>query len=59
MRCSGTVSAIASAWRSRIGAIMRESNGPGAIALTVIVGASRRARCLVKWCSAAFDDVYA
>ncbi len=40
-------------------AIIFDSNGPGAMALTVIAGARRRARWRVSWCTAAFDDEYA
>jgi hypothetical protein len=41
-----------------VAAIIFDSNGPGAMALTVIVGDTRRARCRVRWCTAALDAEY-
>ena len=38
-------------------AVMRDENGPGEIALTVTLGASRRARWRVRWWSPALDAV--
>ena len=58
MRLSGAEAAICSPNASRVAAIIFDSNGPGATALTVMVGASRLARCRVSWCTAALDAEY-
>ena len=55
MRRSGIIRGIASPAASMVARIMRDWNGPGAIALTVISGARCFARCRVSWCTAAFD----
>ena len=57
-RLSGVESAICSPKDSRVARIILEGKAPGAIALTVINGASRPARCRVSWCTAAFDAEY-
>jgi hypothetical protein len=58
IRLSGALAAICSpnAWSTA--AIIFDSNGPGAMALTVIRGANRRARWRVSMCTAAFDAEY-
>ncbi len=55
MRLSGAPAAICSPKASRVAAIILDSKGPGAMALTVIEGARRLARCRVSWCTAALD----
>ena len=59
MRFIGALAAIESPKLSSVAFIIFDSNGPGAIALTVTFGASRLARCRVSWCTAAFADEYA
>ena len=56
MRLSGIILAISSPAASRVAFIMRDWNGPGAMAFTVIAGARCLARWRVSWCTAAFDD---
>jgi hypothetical protein len=61
IRPSGTPAAITArlAGSSSANAIILESNGPGAIALTVMWSAARfLARCRVSMCTAAFDAEY-
>ena len=59
MRFSGADAAIWSPKASRVAAIIFDSNGPGAMAFTVMCcGARRRARWRVSWCTAAFDAEY-
>ncbi len=55
MRRSGIIRAIPSPAASRVARIIRDWNGPGAMALTVISGARCLARWRVSWCTAAFD----
>ena len=55
MRRSGALAAICSPKASSVAAIIFDSKGPGAMAFTVMVGASRLAKCRVSWCTAAFD----
>ena len=52
----GALAAIWSPKLSRVARIIFDWNGPGAIALTVIAGASRLARWRVSWCTAALAD---
>ena len=58
MRLSGAELAICSPKASSVAAIILDSNGPGAMALTVMIGARRLARWRVSWCTAAFDAEY-
>ena len=58
MRFIGAVDSIWSPKASSVAAIIFDWNGPGATALTVIFGASRRARCRVSWCTAALLAEY-
>ncbi len=58
MRFIGALATIWSPKASRVAAIIFDSNGPGATALTVIRGANRLARCRVSWWTAAFDAEY-
>ena len=54
MRPSGAAAAIWSPNRRNVSAIIFDSNGPGAIAFTVIPrGPSSRASTRVRWCSPA------
>ena len=54
IRPSGAAAAISSPNRRRVSAIIWDSNGPGAIAFTVIPrGPSSLARTRVSWCSPA------
>ena len=55
IRLSGAEAAIASPAAASVAAIIFDSNGPGAMAFTVISGASLLARCRVSWCTAAFE----
>ncbi len=58
MRFSGALAAICSPKASSVAAIILDSKGPGAMAFTVISGASRLARWRVNWCTAAFEAEY-
>ena len=58
MRFMGAEAAIWSPKAARVAAIIFDSNGPGAMALTVMSGARCLARWRVSWCTAAFDDEY-
>ena len=58
MRLRGAAAAICSPNALRVAAIIFDSNGPGAMALTVMVGANCLARCRVRWCTAALDAEY-
>ena len=54
MRPSGDAAAISSPRAARVAAIIFDSNGPGATALTVMCrGPSSRASTRVSWCSPA------
>ena len=55
IRFSGIILAIPSPAASSVARIIRDWNGPGAMAFTVIAGARCLARCRVSWCTAAFD----
>ena len=55
MRRRGALAAICSPKASSVAAIILDSKGPGAMALTVMAGASRLARWRVSWCTAAFE----
>ena len=55
IRFSGAPAAIWSPKASSVAAIIFDSNGPGAMAFTVMAGASRLARWRVSRCTAAFD----
>ena len=57
MRLSGEDFAISLPKLRSVSAIIFDSNGPGAIALTVMcLRPSCRARCRVSWCTAALLD---
>ena len=59
MRFNGICSRMASPKASRVAAIIFDSNGPGAMAFTVMLsGASRAASTLVMWWTAALDAEY-
>ena len=58
IRRRGAEAAIWSPNASRVAAIIFDSNGPGAMALTVMAGASRLAKWRVSWWTAAFDAEY-
>ena len=59
MRRSGTCSRMESPHASRVAAIIFDSNGPGAMAFTVMLsGASRLASTRVSWCTAALAAEY-
>ena len=59
MRLSGDDFAISLPKLRSVSAIIFDSNGPGAIALTVMcLRPSCRARCRVSWCTAALLDEY-
>src|SRR5687767_14025348 len=58
MRLSGADWAMASPAAFSVAAIIFDSKGPGAMALTVIAGARNLARCRVSWCTADFDAEY-
>src|SRR5918995_3831234 len=58
MRFIGIAAAMASPAAASVAAIIFDSKGPGAMALTVTVGARRRARRRVSWCTAALEAEY-
>jgi hypothetical protein len=55
IRFIGAAWAIASPKASRVERIILDSNGPGAIAFTVTLGAMALARWRVSWWTAALD----
>src|SRR6476620_9919780 len=58
MRFIGALAAIESPKAESVAAIILDSNGPGAIAFTVILGARWRARWRVSWCTPALAVEY-
>src|SRR5690606_31595840 len=59
MRRSGVACTMLSPAASSVAGRMRDWNGPGGMAFTVISGARCFARWRVRWCTAAFDAAYA